>query len=80
MIESSLIGYSRGELGNETFQATNPATGENLITEYCSASEDEVGRACELAKLASLSMAALSGGDKAKFLCWLPGAVSSSRS
>lgn len=68
MIESSLIGYSRGELGNETFQATNPATGENLITEYCSASEDEVGRACELAKLASLSMAALSGGDKAKFL------------
>ena len=68
MIESSLIGYSRGELGSETFQATNPATGENLITEYCSASEDEVKRACELAKLASLSMAALSGGDKAKFL------------
>ena len=71
MIETSLIGYSRGTPGSKTFQATNPTTGENLITEYCSASQEEVGRACELAKLASLSMNALSGRDKAKFLCSL---------
>jgi len=68
MIETSIIGFSRGEQTGSIFNAVNPATGNDLDVQYGGASEGEVERACELAQLASRPMASLSGADKAKFL------------
>ena len=66
--ESSLIGFSRGENSGELIHATNPATGDRLPVGYFSASEVEVDRAVDLAEQAAGDLAALSGGNKAKFL------------
>ena len=49
-MESSFIGYSRGDYSSKTFQAVNPATGEKLPTHFAYASDEEVSLACELAK------------------------------
>ena len=68
MQKSSLIGFSRGEKNNAVLQVVNPATGETLTDSYVSASVDEVARACELAGLAKLEMASLSGFQKGEFL------------
>ena len=68
MIETSLIGSSRGEQTGSTFRAVNPKTGTNSETEYSHSTEGEVQRSCELAQLATQSMAALSAKDKADFL------------
>ena len=68
MIESSLIGFSRGEQGGSSFHAVNPANGESLTVEYVGCSENEVSRACDLAHSAQLVMASLSGSKKAIFL------------
>ena len=68
MIESSLIGFSRGEQGGSSFHAVNPANGESLPVEYVGCSENEVSRACDLAHSAQLVMASLSGSKKAIFL------------
>ena len=67
-IETSLIGFSRGDASEDTFYASNPATGEQLAAAYASASDAEVDRAAELAEKAAGSLAALSGAEKAKFL------------
>ena len=68
MQKSSIIGFSRGEKSNAALQVINPATGETLPDSYVSASVDEVARACELADLAKLEMASLSGVQKGEFL------------
>ena len=68
MKESSLIGFSRGDFTGSSFHAVNPATGVGLGVDYVHASEAELNRACELAQKASLSMASLSGKEKAHFL------------
>ena len=67
-IETSLIGFSRGDASGDTFYASNPATGEQLPVAYASASDSEVDRAAELAEKAAGSLAALSGAEKASFL------------
>ena len=67
-IETSLIGFSRGDASGDTFSASNPATGEQLSVAYASASDAEVDRAAELAEKAADSLAGLSGAEKAKFL------------
>ena len=67
-MESSFIGYSRGDYSTKTFQAVNPATGEKLPDHYAFASEDEVNLACSLAEQASLQLAELGGKAKAEFL------------
>ena len=67
-MESSFIGYSRGDYSTKTFQAVNPATGEKLPDHYAFASEEEVNLACSLAAQASLQLAELSGKAKAEFL------------
>ena len=68
MIETSLIGSTRGEQTSSTFQAVNPKTGANLETEYSHSSESDVQRSCELAQIACHSMATLSAKKKAEFL------------
>ena len=68
MNETSLIGFSRGEQTSSTFRAVDPKTGNKLETEYSHSSEGDVQRSCELAQLASLPMASLSGQKKAEFL------------
>ena len=68
MTETSLIGFSRGEQTSSTFRAVDPKTGSELGTEYSHSSEGDVQRSCELAQLASLPMASLSGQKKAEFL------------
>ena len=67
-MESSLIGYSRGDASAKTFQATNPANGEELPTNYAMASEEEVMDACRLANQASIPLSQISGAEKAVFL------------
>ena len=67
-IETSLIGFSRGDASEDTFYASNPATGDQLAAAYASASDSEVDRVAELAEKAAGSLAALSGAEKAKFL------------
>ena len=47
-IETSLIGFSRGDASRDTFYASNPATGEQLSVAYASASNSEVDRAADL--------------------------------
>ena len=67
-MESSLIGFSRGDYSSKTFQAINPADSEKLPTHYAHASDDEVEQACQLAANAALSLSSLSGKEKSVFL------------
>lgn len=67
-MESSFIGYTRGDYSSRSFQAVNPANGEKLPNHYAFASDEDVNLACQLADQASLKLAALSGQEKAKFL------------
>ena len=67
-MESSLIGFSRGDYSSKTFQAINPADSEKLPTHYAHASDDEVDQACQLAANAALSLSSLSGKEKSVFL------------
>ena len=66
--ETSLIGFSRGEVSEEVFYAENPSTGERIPTVYCAASDEEVDRAVELSDDAAVPLASLSGAEKARFL------------
>ena len=67
-MESSIIGYTRGDASAQTFQAVNPTTGKEIEVNYAMASEEEVTEACELANKAAFSMAQFSGQKKAEFL------------
>ena len=66
--ETSLIGFSRGEVSEEVFHAENPSTGDRIPTVYCAASDEEVDRAVELSDDAVVPLASLSGAEKARFL------------
>ena len=67
-VETSILGFARGEKGNLLFHSKDPRTGDQLETAYAHASESEISKACELAEKASLPMASLGGMEKAKFL------------
>lgn len=58
--------FTQGD-GN-AFQATNPATGESLPTDFHEASEAEINAAVEQAEAAFLSYRKKSGEEKARFL------------
>ncbi len=65
---TSIIGYTRSQGTGSPSQATNPASGEKLATEFFAPTHDEVDRAIELAAAAFLEYSALSGGERAEFL------------
>ena len=67
-MESSIIGYSRGDYSAKTFQAVNPANGEKLSAHYAFAADIDVAKACEMAADAAMKMAAFDGQKKAVFL------------
>lgn len=67
-MESSIIGYSRGDTSAQTFQAVNPATGELLPVNYAMASNEDVVDACHLASKAALQLSQFSGVKKSEFL------------
>ena len=74
-MESSIIGYSRGDASAQTFQAVNPASGTEIEVNYAMASEDEVEDACQLANQAALSISQFSGKRKAEFLATLADSI-----
>jgi NADP-dependent aldehyde dehydrogenase len=65
---TSIIGFHRGALGNQTLQGFNPASGENLSPVYHSASLEEVDEAAKLAHVAFASYSQTSGAQRARFL------------
>ncbi len=67
-MESSIIGFSRGDASAKTFKAFNPANNASIDVNYAMASEDEVNDACLLASNAAFEMAQFSGNKKAEFL------------
>jgi NADP-dependent aldehyde dehydrogenase len=67
-MESSIIGFSRGDASAKTFKAVNPLNNLSIDVNYAMASEEEVDEACRLASVASLEMAQFSGSKKAEFL------------
>lgn len=67
-MESSLLGYSRGDASAKTFQAVNPENGQTLPLNYAMASEEEVEEACRLADQAAPITAQFKGPRKAEFL------------
>ena len=67
-MESSIIGFSRGDASAQTFKAVNPLNNLSIDVNYAMASEEEVDEACRLASGASLEMAQFSGSKKAEFL------------
>jgi len=64
----SIIGFSRGNSDAHPFHAVNPATGEDLLPAYHSASTDEVDRAIQLASKAFATYGRATGKDKAVLL------------
>lgn len=64
----SLIGFGRGAAGDATWQAPNPATGEDLVPVFHSASAAEVDRAAQLASDAAPALARSSGADRGRLL------------
>ncbi len=68
LIGRSIIGYQRGAEQQETLQGVDPSTGLKLGPAYSSASDEEVGRAVELARRAYGSYSRASGRQKADFL------------
>lgn len=67
-MESSIIGFSRGDASAKTFKAVNPAKNASIDVNYAMASEEEVDEACRLASDAAFEMAQFSGNRKAEFL------------
>ena len=65
---TSIIGFRRGAPGNQTLQGFNPASGENLLPVYHSASLDEVEEAAKLAHSAFASYSQTTGAQRAQFL------------
>ena len=67
-MESSIIGFSRGDASAKTFKAVNPANNASIDVNYAMASEEEVEEACRLAGEAALEMAQFGRTKKAEFL------------
>lgn len=64
----SILGFSRGNESETTFNAFNPTTGEAVEPKFHSANLDELNKACELANDARIEFGKVSGKNKAKFL------------
>jgi 2,5-dioxopentanoate dehydrogenase len=64
----SFLGNRRGAPGGQTFQAANPATGDEIGPEYHSASPEELDEAVRAAAEAFTGYSRVSGKDKAAFL------------
>jgi NADP-dependent aldehyde dehydrogenase len=67
-MESSIIGFSRGDASAKTFKAVNPANNASIDINYAMASAEEVDEACRMAGDAAIEMAQFSGCKKAEFL------------
>ncbi len=67
-MESSIIGFSRGDASAKTFKAVNPANNASIDVNYAMASEEDVEEACRLAGEAALEMAQFGRTKKAEFL------------
>ncbi|MFP6901428.1 MAG: aldehyde dehydrogenase (NADP(+)), partial [Opitutales bacterium] len=67
-IETSLLGFSRGDSAGDVFRARNSITGEDLPVGYAVASAEETDRSVEMAEQAAGFLAKLSGRSKANFL------------
>ena len=65
---TSIIGHHRGALGNQTLQGFNPASGENLLPIYHSASLAEVDEAAQLAHGAFATYSQTTAAERARFL------------
>jgi 2,5-dioxopentanoate dehydrogenase len=65
---TSIIGFGRGAVGGEVLQGFNPATGENLLPLYHSASAVEVDEAAQLAHAAFATYSQTTGTERARFL------------
>lgn len=64
----SIIGSKRGSTENTAFQARNPATGEALEPACHQATEEEVDRACSLARETFRTYRRKTPGERAAFL------------
>lgn len=65
---TSIIGFQRGAVGGATLQGFNPATNENLLPIYHSASAREVDHAARLAHEAFAAYAHTTGAERARLL------------
>lgn len=65
---TSIIGLSRGRVGGTGLQGFNPATGEDLLPVYHSASLAEVDHAAQLAHAAFATYSRTTGAERARFL------------
>lgn len=65
---TSIIGFGRGAVGGETLQGFNPATSENLLPLYHSASTAELDQAARLAHEAFAVYSQATGAEKGRFL------------
>lgn len=65
---TSIIGFQRGAVGGETLSGFNPATGENLLPVYHSASRAELDHAAQLAHAAFTAYSQTTGAERARFL------------
>jgi NADP-dependent aldehyde dehydrogenase len=65
---TSIIGFQRGAVGGQTLQGFNPATGENLLPVYHSASTAEVEQAARLAHAAFATYSQKTGPERGRFL------------
>lgn len=72
---TSIIGFQRGAVGGETLQGFNPATGENLLPVYHTASLDEVDQAARLAHDAFAVYSQTTGAEKGRFLRRIAGNI-----
>ena len=65
---TSIIGFERGAVGGETLQGFNPATSENLLPLYHSASRAELDQAAQLAHEAFAVYSQATGAERGRFL------------
>jgi 2,5-dioxopentanoate dehydrogenase len=64
----SIIGFSRGEAGSESFTANDPQTGDAVEPDFYSATMDELERAASLAHDARIPFGRMLGRERARFL------------
>ncbi len=65
---TSIIGFQRGRSSGQTVQGFNPASGENLLPVYHSASFEEVDRAAQFAHDAFAAYSQKTGAERGRFL------------
>jgi 2,5-dioxopentanoate dehydrogenase len=64
----SILGYSSGETGGQSFRAANPATGEQIQPQFYSATPEEINQAARLAERAFADWSRASGKTKGALL------------